>query len=134
MINEAWFNTGSFKTYKLPYGETYFIASFDGIIETLEGPADYKSGDYIITGQFDERYPISPNDFKLLKNDLGYGKCIPNKIIKLAKLADHDGIIYTKFGELKYTTGEDFIVKHGTNDYGVVKYYVFTATYNIDNI
>ena len=56
--------------------------------------------------------------------------CYPKKIIKLAKLADHDGSVATSWGEtLNYTTVEDYIVRHGNNDYGVVKRDIFTKTY-----
>ena len=52
------------------------------------------------------------------------------KIIKIAKLADHSGSVDTSWGEkLNYNTGEDVIVRHGENDYGVVKKDIFTQTY-----
>ena len=48
--------------------------------------------------------------FKELKDDLGNGFASPKKIIKLAKLADHDGVIHTSWGDLNYTAGNDYIV------------------------
>jgi hypothetical protein len=130
-VNDDWFNAGSFETFKLPAREKFDIASTDGTIETLEGPVRYKAGSYIMTGSKGEQYPITPERFKELKDDNGDGTASPKKILKLAKLADHDGIVNTSWGEpLNYTAGNDYIVKHGPNDYGVVKKDIFTQTYN----
>lgn len=130
-VTDDWFNTGSFETYKLPAREKFDIATTDGTIETLEGPVRYKAGSYIMTGPKGEQYPITPERFKELKDVNGDGTASPKKILKLAKLADHDGIVNTSWGEpLHYTAGNDYIVKHGTNDYGVVKRDIFTKTYN----
>ena len=129
-ITDAWFQDGAFKTYKKPNPEKYEIAEQDGVIQTLEGPVNYKKGYYILTGPKGEQYPIPPEKFHELKDDAGDGVCYPKKIIKLAKLADHDGSVATSWGEtLNYTTGEDYIVRHGNNDYGVVKRDIFTKTY-----
>ena len=75
-------------------------------------------------------YPITPEKFHSMKDDLGNGVCTPKKIVKLAKLADHDGVIHTSWGDLNYTAGNDFIVKHGPNDYGAVKKDIFAQTYD----
>lgn len=130
--SEDWFKTGSFQTYKLPAKEKFEIAKSDGKIETLEGPVNYKAGYYIMTGPKGEKYPIPPAKFSELKDDNGDGTASPKRIIKLAKLADHEGIVNTSWGEpLNYTAGNDYIVKHGTNDYGVVKKDIFKQTYFI---
>jgi hypothetical protein len=43
--------------------------------------------------------------------------------------------VNTSWGEpLNYTAGNDYIVKHGPNDYGVVKKDIFTQTYNTKEI
>ena len=130
-INDDWFTTGSFKTFKKPAKEHYEIAQEPGTIETLEGPVKYDAGFYIMTGPKGEKYPITPERFKDLKDDLGNGVCQPKKIVKLAKLADHDGSVPTSWGEtMHYTSGNDFIVRHGPNDYGVVKKDIFAQTYD----
>lgn len=130
-VTDDWFKTGSFETFKLPAREKYNIASTDGTIETLEGPVRYKAGSYIMTGPKGEQYPITPERFAELKDDNGDGTASPKKIIKLAKLADHNGTVNTSWGEpLHYTRGNDYIVRHGQNDYGVVKKDIFTQTYN----
>ena len=130
-VPDDWFKTGSFETFKLPAREKYNIASTDGTIETLEGPVRYKAGSYIMTGPKGEQYPITPERFAELKDDNGDGTASPKKIIKLAKLADHNGTVNTSWGEpLHYTSGNDYIVRHGQNDYGVVKKDIFTQTYN----
>jgi len=129
-INDNWFIKDSFKTYKRPAKEHYEIASEPGTIDTLEGPVKYPKGFYIMTGPKGEQYPISPEKFSELKDDLGNGVCTPKKIIKFAKLADHSGSVDTSWGEkLNYNSGEDVIVRHGKNDYGVVKKDIFNQTY-----
>jgi hypothetical protein len=130
-INDAWFKTGSFETFKKPAREPYEIAKTDGTIQTLEGPVSYKAGAYIMTGPKGEKYPVTPERFKELKDDNGDGTASPKKILKLAKLADHDGAVATSWGDkLNYTAGNDYIVRHGPNDYGVVKKDIFAQTYD----
>ena len=130
-INDAWFKQGSFKTFKKPAREKYEIAQQAGTVQTLEGPVNYDAGFYIMTGPKGEQYPITPERFKELKDDLGNGIASPKKIVKLAKLADHDGSVPTSWGEtMHYTAGNDYIVKHGPNDYGVVKKDIFAQTYD----
>lgn len=134
-INDDWFSSGAFETFKVPARESFEVAEEDGEIETLEGPVRYKKGYYIITGPKGEKYPIPPEKFSELKTDNGDGTASPKKIIKLAKLADHNGSVNTSWGEvLNYTNGEDYIVRHGNNDYGVVKKEIFFKTYNTDGI
>jgi len=129
-VTDDWFKDGGFKIYKRPAKERYEIASEPGTIDTLEGPVKYPKGYYIMTGPKGEQYPISPEKFNDLKDDLGDGVCTPKKIIKVAKLADHSGSVDTSWGEkLHYNPGEDVIVRHGENDYGVVKKDIFAQTY-----
>jgi hypothetical protein len=130
-VTEDWFSQGAFKTFKKPNPEQYEIAEQDGVIQTLEGPVTYQSGDYIMTGPKGEKYPISPTTFRELKDDAGNGVCYPKKIIKLAKLADHDGELILKYNgsKLNYNAGEDYIVRHGAGDYGAVKKDIFAKTY-----
>lgn len=129
-ITDAWFKDSGFNSYKRPAKERYEIASEPGTIDTLEGPVKYPKGFYIMTGPKGEQYPISPEKFNDLKDDQGDGVCTPKKIIKWAKLADHSGSVDTSWGEkLQYNTGEDVIVRHGENDYGVVKKDIFAQTY-----
>ncbi len=129
-ITDAWFKNGGFKCYKRPAKEKYRIADEPGTIETLEGPVKYGKGFYILTGPKGEEYPLPPEKFAELKDDLGDGICTPKKIIKIAKLADHSGTVDTSWGEkLHYNPEEDVIVRHGENDYGVVKVDIFKQTY-----
>jgi hypothetical protein len=129
-INDAWFKQGSFKTFKKPAREKYEIAQQAGTVQTLEGPVKYEAGHYIMTGPKGEQYPITPEKFQEMKDDLGNGICTPKKIPKIAKLADHDGVIHTSWGDLNYTAGNDYIVRHGANDYGAVKKDIFMQTYD----
>ena len=129
-VTDDWFKDGGFKTYKRPAKERYEVATEPGTIDTLEGPVRYPAGFYIMTGPKGEQYPISPEKFNDLKDDQGDGVCTPKKIIKFAKLADHSGSVDTSWGEkLQYNTGEDVIVRHGKDDYGVVKKDIFAQTY-----
>ena len=129
-ITDDWFKTGSFETYKKPAKEKYTVADQDGTIQTLEGPVNYKKGYYILTGPKGEQYPIPPEKFHDLKDDLGNGICQPKKIMKIAKLADHSGSVDTSWGEkLQYNPKVDVIVRHGSGDYGVVKQDIFDITY-----
>ena len=129
-INDAWFGTGNFKAYKVPTKEKYTVAQEPGTIQTLEGPVKYPAGYYIMTGPKGEQYPISPEKFAELKDDQGNGVCTPKKIVKLAKVADHSGTVDTSWGEkLQYNPDVDVIVRHGPNDYGVVKKDIFQQTY-----
>lgn len=133
-ISEEWFKEGSFKTYKMPANEPFEIAKEDGVVQTLEDPngqpQQYKVGYYIVTGPKGEKYSMPPEKFKELKDDNGDGTASPKKIVKFAKLADADGKVKTSWGaELEYKAGQDFIVRHGVNDYGVVKKDIFSQTY-----
>jgi hypothetical protein len=84
-----------------------------------------------MTGPKGEKYPITPEKFANLYDDNGNGTGIPKKITKVAKLADHDGVVNTSWGEpLNYTAGNDVIVRHGPNDYGAVKKDIFAQTYD----
>jgi hypothetical protein len=129
-VNDAWFEQGSFKTFKKPAQEKYTIAQEPGTVDTLEGPVNYEAGHYIMTGPKGEQYPITPEKFHSLKDDQGHGLATPKKIPKIAKLADHDGVIHTSWGDLNYTAGNDYIVRHGENDYGAVKKDIFQQTYD----
>jgi PGDYG protein len=132
-INEDWFK-GAKKVYKIANPINYETAKQDGTIKTLEGPVNYKAGYKIITGPAGEKYPIPPEKFEKLYNDHGAGSATPRKLIKLAKLADHNGSVKTSWGEtLNYTKGDDYIVRHGENDYGVVKKDIFAQTYQIES-
>ena len=134
-VSDKWFEQGSFKTFKKPNKEKYEIAQEPGTVQTLEGPVKYEAGHYIMTGPKGEQYPITPKKFNELKDDLGNGIASPKKIVKLAKLADHDGSVPTSWGEtMHYTAGNDYIVKHGSNDYGVVKKDIFAQTYDTTGI
>ena len=129
-VSEDWFADG-FKTFKKANPVKYRVADKDGTIETLEGPVSYKAGYYIMTGPKGEQYPITPEKFATLYDDNGNGTGTPKKIVKIAKLADHDGVVNTSWGEpLNYTAGNDFIVRHGPGDYGVVKKDIFAQTYD----
>jgi hypothetical protein len=127
-ITDEWFSDG-FQTYKKPAIEKYTISDKDQTIQTLEGPVRAPKGHYIMTGPKGEQYPISPEKFAGLKNDHGDGTACPKKIIKVAKLADHDGVVHASWGDLAYTSGNDYVVKHGPGDYGVVKKDIFAITY-----
>ncbi len=130
-VTDAWFEKGSFKTFKKPIPVPYTIADSDGITNTLEGPVEHKAGHYIMgPGPKKEFWPLEPENFHDKYDDNGDGTGIPKGgVIKTAKLADHDGVIKATWGNLEYTAGNDVIVRHGEDDYGVVKRNIFSQTY-----
>ena len=129
-VTDAWFRNGGFETYKLASPVIYATAETPGMINTLEGPVKYQAGYKIVTGPNGEQYPIPPEKFAGLYDDNHDGTATPKKIIKMAKLADHSGSVKTSWGEtLNYTRGNDYIVRHGPGDYGVVKKDIFPKTY-----
>lgn len=130
VVNDEWFTDGSFTTFKKSAPVKYQVAGQPGAIQTLEGPVNYLAGHYIMTGPKGEQYPITPEKFKTLYNDNGNGTATPKKINKQAKLADHDGTLHTSWGDLAYTAGNDYIVRHGPGDFGAVKKDIFTQTYD----
>jgi hypothetical protein len=130
MINDEWFTQGGFTTYKHPTPIGYETATDNGTVETLEGPVAYTVGFKIITGPKGERYPVSPIKFAAYYDDNGDGTATPKKIMKVARLADHDGVVRASWGNLEYTKGNDYIVRHGPGDYGVVKKDIFAQTYD----
>lgn len=129
-ITDEWFEHGSFKCWKQANPIHYKTAIAPGSIETLEGPVNYDAGFKIITGPKGEQYPVPPKKFADLYDVDDDNTATPKKIVKLAKVADHNGAVNTSWGEkLNYTAGEDVIVRHGKNDYGVVKKDIFEKTY-----
>lgn len=129
-VDDNWFKQGAFQTFKKAAPVSYKTAIAPGTIETLEGPVSYLAGHKIMTGPKGEQYPITPEKFNTLYDDNGDNTATPKKIEKLAKLADHDGTLHTSWGDLAYTAGNDYIVQHGTGDYGAVKKDIFAQTYD----
>ena len=129
-IDDNWFD-GGFVTYKHPTPISYETATDSGTVDTLEGPVAYKAGHKIITGPKGEKYPVTPEKFAEYYDDNNDGTATPKKIYKTAKLADHDGVVKASWGNLEYTSGNDYIVRHGEGDYGVVKKDIFAKTYHL---
>jgi len=131
-IDNNWFKDDSFKTFKKPIPVPYKIADSDGITNTLEGPVKHKAGHYIMgPGPKKEFWPLDPDNFHDKYNDNNDGTGAPKGgVVKLAKLADHDGVVKASWGDLEYTKGNDVIVRHGEGDYGVVKLDIFQQTYD----
>jgi hypothetical protein len=130
-ITDDWFKQGSFETYKHPTPIRYKTATDSGTVDTLEGPVDYQSGHKIITGPKGEQYPVNPKKFAEYYDVNSDDTATPKKIFKRAKMADHDGVVKASWGNLNYKAGEDVIVRHGENDYGVVKKDIFAQTYEM---
>lgn len=129
-VDDAWFDSTSFQTFKHPIPISYETATDNGTVDTLEGPVDYTVGHKIITGPKGEQYPVNPIKFSAYYDDNGNGTATPKKIMKIAKLADHNGVVNASYGNLAYTQDSDYIVKHGSGDYGVVKADIFAKTYD----
>lgn len=131
---EGWMEVGSFETFKKANPVQYEITLTEGVVETLEGNVNHSAGAVIITGPKGERYPVEYAKFISMYDVQSDTQAIPKKIIKLAKLADHDGKLYTPWGNLEYKNGEDFIVRHKVGDYGVVKKDIFEMTYDVSKL
>jgi hypothetical protein len=129
-IDDSWFKDDAFKTFKLAKSIHYDTATEPGTVDTLEGPVKYEAGHKIITGPKGEKYPVSPESFADKYDVDDENTATPKKIVKYAKLADHDGVLHTSWGDLSYTKGNDVIVRHGDGDYGAVKLDIFQQTYN----
>jgi len=130
VINDDWFKTGSFVAAKIANKiEPFRILNQPEVIHSLEGDLPGNVGDYAITGPQGEEYLNSPETFRELKTDNGDGTASPKSIPKQVKLADHDGVLHTSWGNLTYTKGNDYIIRHGTGDYGAVKKEIFPQTY-----
>ena len=129
-VDDSWFKDGAFKTFKLANPIQYVTAAEPGTVDTLEGPVKYDVGHKIITGPKGEKYPVSPESFADKYDIDTDSTATPKKIVKYAKLADHDGVLHTSWGDLSYTKGNDVIVRHGTGDYGAVKKDIFQQTYD----
>ena len=131
-VTDAWFRDGGFETCKRKLRVPFTTAETPGTIDTLEGPVKYQAGYKIITGLHGEQYPIPPEKFDSLYDDNQDGTATPKMIVKMAKLADHNGFVTTSWGEkLNYTAGNDYIVRHGPGDYGVVKKDIFAHGYHL---
>jgi hypothetical protein len=129
-VNDDWFEIGSFIAAKIPNKiEPFRILTEPEIIHSREGDLKGEPGDYVITGPEGEEYLNDPETFHKLKTDNGDGTASPKAIPKQVKLADHDGVLHTSWGNLEYTKGNDYIVRHGTGDYGAVKKDIFAKTY-----
>ena len=133
-VDDQWFDDHSFMTFKRPVAIHYETATDSGTIDTLEGPVKYAPGHKIITGPKGERYPVTPVKFAAYYDDEGDGTATPKPIIKRAKLADHDGVLHTSWGDLEYRQGQDYIVRHGAGDYGAVKKDIFHQTYDTSKL
>jgi len=129
-VDEDWFKQGSFETAKKSVPIKYRIASEAGTTQTKEGPVRHEAGHAIMTGTQGEEWPVAPEKFKeLYDTDEKAGTATPKRIAKTAKLADHDGTVKASWGDLEYKKGQDYIVRHGPGDYGVVKKDIFANTY-----
>jgi hypothetical protein len=128
-VSEDWFKTGTFQAFKIPNPIHYETATGPGVTQTLEGPVRHDVGHKIVTGPKGEKYPIAPEKFASLYDDQGNGMATPKKIMKMAKLADHDGVLHTSWGDLAYKAGQHYIVRHGDGDYGAIEKDIFSKTY-----
>ena len=81
-IEDDWFKSGGFKTYKKPNPIHYSTAKESGTIDTLEGPVRYEAGHKIITGPNGEKYPVSPESFYDKYDVDDENTATPKKIIK----------------------------------------------------
>jgi len=132
-INEEWFENDSFLTFKNNITIKYERPLVEGVVDTLEGVMKHSATAVVITGVHGEKYPIEWEKFNKLYTIIDENTATNIKIEKLAKLADHDGVIQTSWGSLEYTANNDVIIRHGVDDYAPVKLDIFKKTYFIPN-
>jgi hypothetical protein len=133
-INDEWFqHEDTITAFKPPKPINYEIAREVGVVETLEGPVKHEAGHVIVTGPKGEKYPIAPEKFKTLYDVAEDGTATPKRILKQVRLADHDGVLKTSWGDLNYKAGQHMIVRHGPGDYGAVELGIFGQTYQEHN-
>jgi predicted O-methyltransferase YrrM len=130
LVTDDWFENGAFPTFECTVAISYNTAVDNGTIDTPGGPVAYTVGDKIILGPEGEKYPVTPIEFDACYHVDSNGTVTPKKIMKTAKLADHDGVLHASRGNLNYTKDQDYIVKHGPGDYVVVKKDIFAKRYD----
>lgn len=132
-VDDSFFDSKkTLKVSKVATPIKHEVATNPGKIDTLEGPVNHPKGHHIITGPKGERYPVDPDTFHKLYTDHGDGSATPKPIMKSARPAVGTGTVNTSWGEkMKFKEGEDMIVRHGENDYGVVKNDIFKQTYKV---
>ena len=124
-----WFRKGSIQVHKKAIPVKFEVAMSNGHIDTLEGIMNYEIGHKIMIGPLGEKYPLSNEVFHTYYEIFKEDTAIPKKIVKLAKLADHDGMITTVWGCLEYKAEEHFIIQHGPDNFGPVRVDIFFKTY-----
>lgn len=132
---ERWFQDqdGRFVVAKRGLPERFKIASQDGVLNTIEGPAPYAPGYFIMTGVGGEQWAVEPTEFHKKKDIMSDGVALPKVIPIFAKIPDESGKVLTSWGaDLEYRGGGDeIIVRYGPGDYGVVQEGIFANTYDV---
>lgn len=132
-IDDKYFDHPDTKTVsKMAKPVNYQVASSAGTVQTKEGPVSHPAGFHIMNPGTNNSYPVAPDTFHKLYTDHGDGTATPKPIMKKARRAVGHGSVNTSWGEkLHFTDGNDWIVKHGPGDYGVVKNTDFKNTYQV---
>jgi hypothetical protein len=123
------------RVVKVPLPVRVRIAEADGICETLEGPVRYLSGDAILTGVADETWPVARKKF-----DERYmpaegtppgadGEYVKRPLVVLALRLDVPIDVPMPNGGMLHGEPGDWLLQHGTSDYGLVKDEILRATY-----
>ncbi|WP_342276737.1 hypothetical protein [Spiroplasma endosymbiont of Nebria brevicollis] len=116
----------------------------DGVIQTLEGKASYKVGDFIVTGIVNEQWPVKPDkNNKHVPNGYSSTDCCENifwpsgKVFKNYEIAKEAGKIKPSWdieGQtiLDYDFG-DYLIEYGEGDITPCKKEIFEKTYMLGN-
>ena len=126
-INEAWFNDG-FMAFKQAIPVTYVTFNKPGVLHGPHGDLSYAVGDKFISG-VGKKEVNDPARFTSVFTDNGNKNATPKATPRRSKLADESGTITTPQGDMTYTSGLDYIVRHKANDYEVVSKDIFELTY-----
>jgi len=122
--------SGAVKVFKKPVVLSFEYAKEDTTVETKEGPVSCKTGDAILTGTQEERWPIQRSKFDSTYDVVGEGQCAKKKIEVLALQMDVQFTVNVSWSKdpLVGKPG-DWLVQYGKGDCGVVSQEIFAETY-----
>ncbi len=113
------------------------FACHHGIVDTLEGPVSYQSGDALITGDRGETWPVRSSHFHaayrpvpgVLPGTDGLYVRLP--IVVWAVQSNDTCRVVTAGGSVLTGKAGDWIVQYESGEYGIVEQGLFIATYEV---
>jgi hypothetical protein len=121
---------------KLPIPVPVTFAASDGVCETLEGVVRYRSGDALLTGQLDERWPVQRDRFDesyepvpptVAGSDGRYRKR-PAVVLAVRLTAPLEVLVGWQSDPLLGRPG-DWLLRYGDGSHGIVQDAILRDTY-----